>query len=218
MNTPYHDLESTVQRYVLGKLTEAEAQEFEAFYLSNPELIEMVEAAQNIQIGLANEPLINTKRSPQKRDSWVQTVTGWLTVPVPAFAVLAIAAIVAPLLLTGGGINITPQQITLVSFTTSTTRGLESVKSIDLTTEGTTALMIKLKTASHPQYKLKVFKAGENDPIWISNKFQVSGLLDQLVVIPDQAKINNATIVVVGVDKQANESPVEFCHYSELCR
>lgn len=218
MNTLYNDLEKTVQRYVLGKLSESEAIEFEEYYLSNPDIIEMVETAQNMNLGLAHEPAAMHAEIANSQNSFLQKLFGWLSVPIPAYAVLAAAAVFTPLAVNNLGFDKPSEQIALANFSTATTRGIKQTGINLAGAAGTFALMIKLKQIDYPYYKLKIYRPAEAKPVWVSNQFQVSALRDQLIVIPDQAKINNATVEVVGVDSEFNEAVVEFCHYSEVCR
>ena len=223
MNLDNKDLEEVVQRYVLGQLSSTDTEAFEEYFLSRPDVIEMVETVQNIHVGMEMaERNAATRHSPAPRPgkpAWVQWLSDWFAVPVPAFAVVLMALVIVPPALQGLRTESGPTAMQLVNFSTDTTRSAGQAVTVDLSqTTGNAALLIKLKSVDFARYKLKLIADGEDDPMWISDPFQVSALRDHLVVLPDTIRPVKARIEVVGLSDPGGETPVEFCHYSETCR
>ena len=223
LNKNFMDTESAIQRYIVGRMSNSEAEDFEAYFLANPELVEQVEIAQSISIGLANRPenIVSTDTASNKRDGTLfDKMVGWLTIPVPAFAVLALAAILSPLAFNGMS-TVSPgqdQNIELLSFSTAATRSAKQQSVIDLSgVEGQAALMVKVKSIKHPNYKLKLVRDKDAETAWTSEAFQVGALRDHLVLLPSSLKGQKYRMEVVGVAPDLTESQVEFCHYSEVC-
>ena len=222
MNNPYPDLETTVQNYVLNRLSTKEAEEFEEYYLSNPEIIAMVETVQNIQIGLQNakqalkhETVIS---SSGVNRGWWRTIVAWISVPVPAYLTVGAVMLAAPLAYNSRQQTSSLEQLALVNFSTDVTRSSSAPLEFDLSTvQGTPAVFVKVKRVEHQHYVLKVNASGSGHTIWSSKPFAVSSLRDKLVVLPTTAKQDNVTIKLFGIEQDGIETLVEFCHYSEVC-
>jgi len=222
MKTEYPDLETTVQQYVLGQLSESEAEQFEAYYLSKPDIIEMVEIAQNIQIGIENSVTLKPRQTAAvtaSNDSILQRLFGWVSVPMPVYATMALVLLMSPLLINGFNPAENSPEMTLLSFSTEQTRGAEQAVSVDLAgVAGSAGILVKLKRFSHPQYQLKLLSSDSANVAWTSEPFTVSALRDRLVVLPSEVPRAKFTINVFGLDSNGTSVPVEFCHYSEACR
>jgi len=222
MKNEYPDLENTVQQYVLGKLSESQAEEFEAYYLSNPGIIEMVEITQNIQIGLENSRESESRvrhTASGSEESFMQRLMGWVSVPMPAYATLALAVLLSPLILKGINQSENTGEMTLLNFSTELTRGAAPTASIDLSSvTGTAGILVKLKQLSHPQYQLKMLLDDGTTVVWSSEPFTVSALRDRLVLVPNNVPRDKLTIEIIGLNSNGTEQAVEFCHYSEACR
>ncbi len=222
-----------VQSYVMGTLNDAQTSEFEEFFLSDPEVAEQVESAQLLRAGLQemdrNEVQISEATSDANAKIKGQTVRdtnkslfekliGLISIPVPAFAVIAMAAIMSPLALQGLSGSKPNSEINLISFSTDATRSASNSVSVYLSdTYGSSAVLIKLKTIDFPIYKLKLISIGDNDPVWESEPFQPSPLRDKLVSLPSNI-FGEFYVEVVGINDKSQEQTVEFCHYSETCK
>ena len=222
MKNEYPDLENTIQQYVLGKLSESQAEEFEAYYISNPDIIEMVEITQNIQIGLENSKQSTSRVSQTDSgtdESLMQRLMGWISVPMPAYATLALAVLLSPLIFIGINQSENTAELTLLNFSTEQTRGAAPTAIIDLSNvTGPAGILVKLKRLSHPQYKLKMLVDDAPTAIWSSKPFTVGALRDRLVLVPTKVPRSKLTIEVIGLNSDGTEQAVEFCHYSEVCR
>lgn len=219
MKGNYEDIECVVQRYVLGKMSESEAEQFEEFYLSCSETAELVESAQAMNIGLNNlsqtSSLSETKQTiaPLKQ-LWSRAIN-CLTIPVPAFAVLALGLVAVPFAF---DLKQAPPELNLVNFSTDVTRSRGPLTIIDLSdVSGIPTLLIKLKSVQQPHYKLKLYEVNNDRLVWESNLFSVGPLRESLLVLPTNLNAKKIRLEVVGVDQESNESIVEFCHFSEVC-
>jgi len=220
MKLNLEDLESTVQSYVLGTLSESHAQEFEAYFLSRPDVIEMIEHAQQIHLGLEAQfggEEAKTAVVVQSKPL-MQRLLGYLTVPVPAFAVILMAAFLSPLAINSFDSKPLGGDIEIVNFSTLTTRSAIRMPALDLSNvQGNAALMVKVKSVKHQYYKVKLTAAGSSVPLWTSEAFEVSSLRDHLVLLPEYVLLADLTVDVVGINADLSETSVEFCHYSEVC-
>ncbi len=219
MKNQYPDLENTVQQYVLGQLSESQAEEFEAYYLSNPDIIEMVEITQNIQIGLDNSSQAERYTESSSKQPFMQRLIGWISVPMPAYATLALAVLLSPLIFKGITQPENTAEMTLLNFSTEQTRGAIPTATIDLSNiTGPAGILVKLKRLSHPQYQLKMLVDEGSSVVWKSEPFTVGALRDRLIPVPNEVPRNKLTIEVVGLNSDGTEQAIEFCHYSEVCR
>lgn len=233
MNTKYNNIDTVIQDYVLGRLNDAKATEFEEFFLSNHEVAEQVESAQLMHAGLqelekrSRQSSINYSKAEAKNrqntilkseKSLFEKLLGLLTIPVPAFAMIAMVAVLSPMALQSLNGDNSNSNISLVNFSTQTTRSTNEVISIDLSNRnGDSALLIKLKSVEFPNFKLKLIPIGELNPVWESEPFKPSALRDKLVTLPS-GSLGKVQVEVVGIDDTLNETIVEFCHYSENCK
>ena len=220
MKDDIKDIEITVQRYVLGQLSDSESDSFEEYFLPKPELVEMVETVQKMHLGLEAADRSVPRVAIEKVKAFsIQRLIDWLSVPVPAFAVLLVALVATPLAFQSFNPQDRSNEIVMVNFSTDVTRGVEPVRLVDLSNvKGDSALMVKLKSVQYPHYRLKLIPISGEEPLWVSEPFQVSALRDHLVVVPKGVGVSKAKIEVVGIDDNTKEIKVEFCHYSEVCR
>lgn len=229
MNTKYNNIDTVIQNYVRGRLNDADATEFEEFFLSNPEIAEQIETAQLMRAGfieieksgLQNSISNNkaeSKNSQKCEKSLLEKFLGLVSIPVPAFAMIAMTAILLPMALQGLNGNTTNTNISLVNFSTQTTRSTSDPITINLSDRNeNSALLIKLKSVAFPNYKLKLIPIDEVNAVWESEPFKPSPLRDKLVALPNR-EFGRVTVEVVGIDDTLNETIVEFCHYSESCK
>jgi len=227
----FKDSQLAAQRYVLGQMSEADAQEFEAYFLSKPDILELIEVTQELHLGLkesnamASQSVSSESDSKNKmRNSVFGQLTRWLSIPVPAFAVLALVALFSPLVLNGISSSNSldtglVSDVELVNFSTTTTRSSQANNpTINLSgISGNAALMIKVKSVKHKEYRLKLISVEASKPVWTSKPFQVSALRDHLVTIPKLNVQDDLSIEVTGINADSSETPVVFCHYSEVC-
>lgn len=227
MHEQYPDLEATVQRYVLGLLPADEAEQFEAWYLARPEIIEMIETVQNINIGMQSAKLVpsvgadfNRPKAPVTKDSLLQRLSRWLSVPVPAYASLALIALAAPFLINNSGEQLRSQQnLNLVGFSTAQLRGSAASLELDLSSDiAPAALLLKVKSVDYQYYQVQISSLDDSESVWNSQPFEVSALRDHLLLLPDSILTGRKNVEMFGLAPTGEKNSVEFCHYSETCR
>ena len=232
MKTKYDNIDTMIQNYVLGRLNDAQAAEFEEYFLSNPDLIEQIETAQLMHAGLlqaeqltlqksadSNTTAINSPKKSKQLSAkpWYEKLRNLIFIPVPAFAVMAMAAVMLPMALQNSNNLKQNSNISLINFSTQTTRSTNQGVTIDLSENNQNmAMLVKFKSVDFPNYKLKLIPIGESNPVWESELFQLSSLRDKLISLPSNS-YGKVSVEVVGIDDNLNESEVEFCHYSEIC-
>ena len=222
MNIKKDNLESLIQAYVFGRLDEAQAEEFEAYFLAQPELVEMIDSAQKLHIGLDNMPATPVSMAIAEKPSIVDKLIGLIKVPVPAYGVAAamvLTMMVGPASLTS--INSTPNlsQPQLVRLDTTSVRSTGAELAANLSVGGKSAAMVvRVKEVEFPQYRLKVSSAEDNEALWDSGIFEfASGARDYLVVVPPEAAVDNVRVELFGISQGVEEVKVSFCNYTEAC-
>lgn len=227
----FEDSQLAAQQYVLGQMSESDAQAFEAYFLSEPDIQDLVEVTQELHLGLKESSAMANESAVSESDTRVETrnsvfgrLTGWLSVPVPAFAVLALAVLCSPLILNGISSNNSldanlVSNVELINFNTTATRSSQAGRpTINLSgISGSAALLIKVKSVKHKEYRLKLLLSEASEPAWVSEPFQVSALRDHLVTIPKLNVQDDLSIEVTGINPDSSETSVVFCHYSEVC-
>ena len=234
------DIESLVQNYVLGRMTDTEINEFEEYFLSKPEIIEMLEIAQTIcmseavpdvnlntdALGQVNERALSqayltddSARTPTTGDvSLLERIKHWIAIPVPAGALAACFIFSIALSFLPSEKAVGPENMLIASFSTQLTRSSASNATIDLRNpNGDSALFIKLKRVDYANYRLKILDDATKKEEWVSKLFSVSSLRDKFIALPKHAAIGNARVLVYGVSESGEEFNVSFCHYSEVC-
>ena len=222
MNINNDTIESLVKRYVLGQLSDNETEEFEAYFLSRPEIIAMVEDVQRIHAGLEYNELSSEQPAGEASPS-EGTISRWFSIfsgPVPAMAMLVLVAVMAPLAmqgLSGGGNQALDAQ--LVRLDSSNVRSSGSTGTYDLNAGGKhAAVIVRVKEVEYPEYLLRVNSPESNSELWESEKFSfASGARDYLVLVPPQAAIQNVDVQLLGIKEDAQQVEVDFCSYTEAC-
>lgn len=222
MKITKENLESVVQAYVLGQLDDTQTEEFEAYFLARPELIEMIDLAQKLNTGLENLPFESVVAAEQPNNrSLLDMLVGFIKTPVPVYAAVAALAVVAlgPASLLSSNDAVYENQPQLVRLDTSSVRSAGKRSSVDLSVDGkSAALVVRVKEVEFPQYRLKVLSSDDRETLWSSEVFEfASGTRDYLVVVPPQASRNNVKVELYGVDQGDGEVNVTFCNYTEAC-
>lgn len=98
MNREYIENHQIVERYLQGRLTPAEEEAFEEYYLSHPEIVEELEVTERLQDGIRHlDAARQLVRHNQPERPW------WLRARVsPIFAAAASLLLAVSLVLTGG--------------------------------------------------------------------------------------------------------------------
>jgi len=224
------NIETWIKRYVLDQLDESQAEEFENYYLARPDVIEKIAAAQKIKLGLevlesdseANSTCIDNVVTARSREhSLLARILGWMTVPVPSYAMLAALAILGPLALNNTAFNqvASDSDIQLVRLDAPSVRSFETTKGVNLSVVGKqTAVVVRVKGVDYPKYKLSINATGSESSLWSSDFFAfASGARDHLILIPPHAAIDSANVQLFGVNEQGQEIEVSFCNYTEAC-
>ena len=220
MNGSYPDIEKTVQEYVLGKLSTEEAEGFEAFFLSDLEIVDMVETAQSMHLALnsfsRNDHLSDGVEDGVKK-SVLTKLLEFISIPVPAYsmAALLLAVTIAPQLLSYSERAVAPE-LQIVRFSSEATRSISNTLTIDFTNrKEAVGIFIKVARVDYRDYVLRL--NGPNDAIWLSKPFQMSTLKDALVVVPNGVVDGPQSVELFGVSPTGQQVPVEFCNYNERC-
>jgi len=217
MKYPYTDLESTIQQYVLGRMSEAEVEDFEDYYFDKPEIIEMIETMQNIHAGLQSSVLANDEDSYLNESSIFDKFVNLVSTPVPAYAFMAVLAgvLLLPNLLGDGNVT----EPTLVHFSTTAMRSSTSAAYVDLSqVSGPTVIIIKLPSIAHEYHALQLIDGDTGKLAWTSDRFQVGSLNESLVFLPESLQRQRFELRVIGIRQDDTTKQVSFCHYSEACR
>ncbi len=222
MSDHYPDIEKTVQDYVLGKLSDKDSDEFEAYFLGQPDIVEMLATAQRMHVGMSSIELNNSELKRQYVRSYggLFKIKKFISMPIPAYAV---AAIVATVIAGQLGFNRADQSVPfdfeLARFSTEAKRGVAKKITLNFSEfDKSIGLFIKLKEVSYPNYKVRLVSSESGDRSWESELFQVSSLRDKLVLIPSHVATGSQIISVFGVANDGTETPEVFCNYSEVCR
>lgn len=216
MKYPYTDLESTIQQYVLGRMSEAEVEDFEDYYFDKPEIIEMIETMQNIHAGFQSAVLANDEERYSNENSIFDKFVNLVNTPVPAYAFMAVLAsmLLIPNLL--GERNVT--EPTLVHFGTTAMRSSTSTAHVDLSqVSGPAVVIIKLPSVAHEYHALKLIDGDTGKLAWTSDRFQVGSLNESLVFLPESLQRKRFELRIIGIRKGDTDQEVSFCHYSETC-
>lgn len=212
MSDQYKDLESVVQKYVLGRLTDAEQEEFEAYYLARPDVIDMVETASAINEHAASYA--------GKQENFITTFFRDLLSP-RAFAyglMLAVGVGLGSFISLPNNDRVYAPSIELVSFSTEVTRSAKNGVSINLTQlEKDAGLLIKVKKVDYPMYQARLVDPNSKKVLWESDQFSFSASKDFLLVIPNAATMGTPNLIIDGLNSKEVREAIEFCHYKESC-
>ncbi len=220
MSDFYSDIEKTVQEYVLGKLSLSDAEEFEAYFLANPEIIEMVEVAQEVHLGLVT---LNKRTSLERVEarsgkSIVTKLVALFSAPVPAYATaLALMVVIMGSQLFENSQDELISEIHLARFSTEATRSSSKKLMIDFSKHNkSVGIFIKVARVDYRHYVLRL--TGNDDAVWQSKPFEMSALKDALILVPQGVVKGSQSVEVIGVSGAGQETSVEFCNYNERCR
>ena len=223
MKQPYTDIESTVKRYVLGQMSETEADDFESYYFDNPEVTELIEATQNIHAGLKSSETINESHSnlnPVDQGSVFGKLAGVMNFSVPAYAVVALLAgsLLVPNFQANKSTGPSYSDISLVHFSTASQRGASERAQLDLRdVSGQAAVLIKLKSVDFQYHVARLSDSTTGEVVWTSEPFEVGALSEKLLLLP---RLDGTELVSFKIfsfrDGEASKA-VSFCHFSEVC-
>jgi hypothetical protein len=222
MSEPYPDIEKTVQEYVLGKLSDSEAEDFEAFFLGRPEIVEMVGEAQMITLGLsASDVQLDSVDDNQVyvHSGWLQTLQSLFSVSIPVYAVMGLLIVTSagPMLLNSHEKD-QIGTVELVRFSTGATRGNKDEVVVNFSkSDVNLAMLIKIDDASYHSYRLRAELVKDSSVRWQSKKFQLSALRDALVNIPPRSVFGEYKITAFGIREDGVEIQVSLCNYHEVC-
>jgi len=193
--------------------------------MENPEFIETLELDAALIDVKQDQTEVNTQEF--KSSPWFVRALAWLAVPIPAYAVVAVVAVLTPVI--ASQLSTRPSgQIELAAFSSSATRGgsQNTANEFDVVTDlskltDNSAIMVKVTPNVKEVYRLEVydFSKTESQVIWTSSPFEVkSGTRDQVVFLPNSVRVANARIRLLGKGLDGSFTAVRFCHYSEVCR
>ncbi len=230
MKITEQNLEQLIQQYVLGQLQESDAEAFEVYFLSNPDIAERIELAQSLHLGLRQLDVQSsiTLDSLTDDQTGVSGETGhtvWQQLqrvfvgPVPSLAMAALLVLMVPFAMQSALVSSEDVNVELVRFEASTVRSAVGADGIDLSTEGDyAALMLRVPEVAFPAYRVRVADVDNQTALWQSEDFVFkSGSRDHLVLVPPQAAKARVDVQLFGITPEGNEVAVDFCGYTEAC-
>jgi len=225
MTVDYNDIESVVQQYVTGSLSEYDQEEFEIFFLDKPDIIEMVNLAQKMHIGLSQNnptPMQNIALNP----SWITGIMSKALTPAPAHLVgLLLGMLVIGLPAYHLRENSSPAVTSypVLAFSTAATRGSDindpRFKKSDFKLDYVN-FFFKLAEINFPRYRVELIDSSTQKMIWQSGEFHAktfSALRDKSLIVPIKEIEQNFEFQLYGLSESNGWTPVSFCHYSERC-
>ena len=222
MSTTHNDIETMVRDYVLGRLSDEEAEEFEAYFLGHADLVKMVSDFQTMQIAISGveesrQAELVKVSSSSTSSTLLSRLKGVFTVPVPAYSVAALMA--ASFIGSQQVLNTIPSQneLQIARFTTAATRGKNLDQEVVINFSeygGDVGLFLKVPEVNYQYYRVRLIAQNDGTDVWESTDFEFSALRDHLLVIPSK-EISGVRIVKL-VAGEENEF-VSFCAYSEVC-
>lgn len=228
MDITMDNLEQIIQRYVLGQLDEPEAEAFEEYFLSRPDVAEQIDAAQQLHAGLSHlnsesalgNPQASTRFMPPAERSTAglsmsQVLSRYLVGPAQTMIMAGLLIVLAPIALTsmqGSNHGVTAQ---LVRLDSATVRSTDASPKITLPANGDfAAVMVRVRDVEFPSYRLQVQGAST----WLSEPFEFSsGARDHLVLIPPSTSEQRVEISLLGIAPDGEKHAVDFCNYTEAC-
>ena len=231
MKITTENLQQHIQQYVLGQLSEDQANEFEEYFLCRPEVAEQVEIAQSLSIGLATidtaEPAVpmgfasaartaeNTKPGSSVGSFLQKVFVG----PAPSFAMAALLVLMAPMAFKSALVSEAPINAELVRFDANPVRSALNSNAVDLSTDGNyAAIMLRVPEVIYPQYRVRVLNAESGDALWQSDDFSFkSGSRDHLLLVPPKAARAGVELTLMGVTPEGKEVSVDYCGYTDAC-
>lgn len=164
------DREQKIERYILSRMEEDEALEFEAFFLSNQECLNQLEVAEKLYKGLLaiNQPL-NEFRADEEQAS---NDKFWWRKKVPAWSLAAMLMItMLPSVYLYQNIqqhNAPLGSVAVVNIDTSNMRSSRDKKKIVVETSKRMIISIFMETDQfyYENYNFEIYKVGEHDSTW----------------------------------------------------
>jgi hypothetical protein len=223
MNDKLANEQLLIERYVLGKLDETEAEAFEAYYLDKPELIAEIEASMLLHQGLRNTTFSPATTSvegkslsiPQKLS---RQLSNWLSYPVPAYVFLPLLGLGVYLALPNTD-KLEEDSVNILAFSTIPSRSNNSLKTIYLEDSAAlNTLLIKIPDVQFPKYVITLSEDSSDTFSWESKAFQFNALLHQTIVLPHTLSDGRYQVNLFGIDADGNLTAVSFCSFQERCR
>jgi hypothetical protein len=231
MNITTENLQRHIQQYVLGQLSEDQANEFEEYFLCRPDVAEQVEIAQSLNIGLATidtaeqaVPMgfaasVSTTDNTQPDSSVWSFLQKVFVGPAPSLAMAALLVLMAPMAFKSVLVSETPVNAELVRFDVNPVRSALNSNAVDLSAGGDyAAIMLRVPEVIYPQYRARVLNAKSGDTLWQSDDFSFkSGSRDHLLLVPPKAARADVTLTLTGVTPEGKEVSVDYCGYTDAC-
>jgi hypothetical protein len=216
MDREYIKDHQVIERYLQDKLSTDEQAAFEELYLSSPDLLDELEAAQSLQQGLQDLAVLEKADQAEKRNPWLASVFN-----SPQYAMAASVLLIVSLAVTGtlyqridqqgiedpGYSLMTTQIQPLIS--TRATPGSEQVNKLHLgNTPQQFVLMVDPGFSSYSHYRTSVYLEQNGDrqtTIWQGDRM-LPGYEDMLAVsLP--SSILKEGVYVVEVEGWRNDWP-----------
>ncbi|WDD99645.1 hypothetical protein [Thalassomonas actiniarum] len=180
MKTARLEEEQLIERYILRQMTEEEASEFEAFYLSNQECLDQLELAQRLFQGLemiAEAPDV----APEPKVVQISSHKSWWQRQVPAWSLAA--SLLLAILPSGYLYHTLSQQsfpdshISVVNLPLSELRGAEqaiTIKRDDKQVILSAYIDTDIINMDFPLYGFQLSKGDAEDPVWQLEDLQLT--------------------------------------------
>ncbi len=162
-----HDVDQRIERYLLGRLSEQEEAEFEAYYLSNQDCLDQLEAARKLMQGLqlverepeAGLPVESSRRAANDVHWWQIRLPLWVAAAMMLMTLLPGILVFTQKSMDSNGV---------VSVTQVSLGGLRSMRQDSITLEASRGRQIlgfyidpALKEYMFPAYALRLTRAAQ---------------------------------------------------------
>lgn len=174
------DQQQKIERYILNRMDEQEASQFEAFYMSNQQCLEQLEMAERLYFGLKvvtsacetiGQQVVPIKNTDAQRHWWLKSMPYWAAAALFLVALLPSGVFYQELLQH----NLPQAQPSVVSLSLSTTRSSQQQALSIQTSSGRTILSIYIDIdivgTLYSSYGFTISK--QRDP---SSHWQATGL------------------------------------------
>lgn len=222
MTTFDKDIETAVRDYVLNRMTEEQEASFEEFFLSKPDVAEMVTDTQNLVLALEQHRELRRSTSEESVSMpfpWLGSALGLIARPVPASVFASLALLVALGSFTSfSGFEKGPETFEIASFSTQLVRGAQRAAIIRPSDfSGDLGILIRVPEVKFQSYEVQLISEADGAVVWTSKPFVPSSARDALVIAPRSKISQQLNLNVFGLDVAGNRVQVQFCHYRERC-
>ncbi|MFT6328863.1 MAG: hypothetical protein ACJAYN_000790 [Bermanella sp.] len=225
MDRAYIEENNVIRRYLRDQLNSEDSEAFEIYLVENPNMVDQLELDQIMVDGFK----LQGNLGESDASGLINSLMNAISRPVPIYAPALMFIALLPFFYLSQNIGVPQSEVTLVNYSTETVRGnaagpdnrITSRLVEPKTTSDSMAVLIKLQPRTVKTYLefLVILSDGDtHNPLWESQKFEPTALRDKLIVIPHDLTLSNTRLEVFAIDDKGDRIPVNFCHYSKVCR